>query len=148
METAIPSRPEALATAFGRLGMPARAASTLSADLVLRHPMARRLGLHRMEATLREQGLAADPAADAAPMLFALESYDLGHRLADVRNELRIAGVTDDRAVAAVFEAARLHRESGEPEASVPHTPGLASLIAASLTLYTVAVALWLLVEG
>lgn len=148
MATAIPSRPEALATAFGELGMSARAANTLSSDLVLCHPMTRRLGVRRMEATLREQGLAAEKAADAAPMLFALESFDLGHRLVDVRTELRIAGVPDGRALAAVFDAARLHRESADPEAAVPLTPGLASLIAASLTLYTVAVALWLLVEG
>lgn len=81
MATAIPSRPEALASAFGELGMPARAASALSADLVLCHPLTRRLGVRRMEHTLREQGLAAGPAADAAPMLYALESFDLGHRL-------------------------------------------------------------------
>lgn len=126
--------------------MPARAASALSADLVLCHPLTRRLGVRRMEHTLREQGLAAGPAADAAPMLYALESFDLGHRLVDIRIDLRLAGISDDRAIAAVFDAARLHRESAEPEASLPRTPPLPSLIAASLTLYTVAVALWLMV--
>lgn len=101
-----------------------------------------------MERTLRDQGLAPERAAEAACMLYALESFDLGHCLTDVRSELRLAGIPEDRAVGAVFEAARLHRESAEPEASVPLTPSLARLIGASLTLYTIAIALWLLIEG
>ncbi len=148
MASGSPSRPEALAAALGEQGMPARAASALSADLVLRHPLARRCGVRRMEKSLRDQGLAPGPAAEMACTLYALESFDLGHRLTDVRGELRLAGVPEDRALGAVFEAARLHRESADPAASVPRAPRVAALLGASLTFYTVAVALWLLLGG
>ena len=107
--------------------------------------MAHRVGVRAMAATLREQGLADDASDSAACVVFALEGYDLGHGLDDIRADLRTAGVDDDIAVGAVFEAARLHRASGHPDAALPQMPRLGTVLAAALTAYTLMVSLWLM---
>ncbi len=145
MEEGVRSRPEVLESLLGSLGLAEENASALSADLVLRHPMARRVGVRRMARTLREQGMNPDTADSAANLLFALEGFDLGRSLQEIRSELRVAGEPDATSLGAVYEAARLHRASGRPEQAVPRTPPIATLAAVSLTAYTVLVSLWLL---
>ncbi len=139
------SRPELLEQLLGRHGVAEAAASALSADLVLRHPMARRVGVRRMARTLCDQGLRAEDADGTATLLYALESFDLGRDLQQIRSELRVAGIPDDCAVGAVFEASRLHRECRLATPATDAQPSFATILAVALTAYTVAVSLWLL---
>jgi hypothetical protein len=55
--------------------------------------------------------------------------------------------VDDDLAVAAVYEAARIHRRSGRPEAAVPQMPRLGTVLAAALTAYTLMISAWLVLS-
>ncbi len=148
MEKTQPSRPERLEAWLSASGLPAAAARALSADLVIRHPLVRRIGVRRMARTLRERGLSEQAARGAATLLFALESFDLGATLQQVRAELRIAGVAEEEALGAVYEAARLHRETRRPETTGAPTPRMATVVAVALTAYTLAVSLWLLSGG
>ncbi len=148
MENPCPSRPEVLEELLGGFGLPEEPASRVSADLVIRHPMTQRVGVAAMARTLRQQGLDAEAAGSAATVLYALEGYDLGQDLNDIRADLRVAGVDDDLAVGAVYEAARIHRRSGHPEAAVPQMPRLGTVLAAALTAYTLMISIWLVVGG
>lgn len=139
------SRPEVLEATLGSLGLPLAAASAISADLVIRHPMTRRIGVRCMARTLRDQGIRGVDAESTATMLYALEGFDLGRTLQEIRAELRVAGIDGDLAVGAVFDAARLHRISSDPQQALPRTPPVGTLVAAALTTYTIAISLWLL---
>jgi hypothetical protein len=147
MAKSTPSRPEVLEAALAGLGLPPATASAISADLVIRHPMTRRVGVRRMARTLSDQGIRGSEAESAAIMLYALEGFDLGRTLQEIRSELRVAGIEGDLAVGGVFEAARLHRASTDPQQALPRTPAVGTLVAAALTAYTVAVSLWLLAD-
>lgn len=145
MENRLLSRPEVLEELLGGFGLPEEPASAISADLVIRHPMTQRVGVAAMARTLRQQGLDEQAAGNAATVLYALEGYDLGQDLNGIRADLRIAGVDDDVAVGAVYDAARIHRRSGHPEAAVPEMPRLGTVLAAALTAYTLMISIWLM---
>jgi len=133
------SRPALLAAQLEGFGMQAGFASTVSAELVSRHPLAHRLGLPAFSKLLSAKGLAPSAAAEAARAIFALETFDLGGRLDHAMQELEAAGVSHGQALAAGLEGARIHRTGVRPGVD-PSTE--AELFALRFSLAVVAVAL------
>ena len=102
------TRMDLLASEFQRFGMAADAATALSCDVVIRHPLAHRLGVPKLTQRLIAHGVARESATHLALALWGLEHLGLGACYQDLLVALRRAGVDDAEAIPACVAARRL----------------------------------------
>jgi hypothetical protein len=109
----IGKRADLLASEFQRFGMAKRAADRLSSEMLLRHPLAHRLGVPMLARRFARLGLQPDDAIQLALTIWGLERLMLGACFQDLLDLLRRAGVEECQAFPACVEARRLWRKSG-----------------------------------
>lgn len=102
-----------LASEFQRFGMPEPEATSLSSEMVLRHPLAHRVGVPVLARRFVRLGLEPEDAIQMALTVWCLERLMLGHCFQDLLERLRRAGVEEQRALPACIEARRLWRNGG-----------------------------------
>lgn len=107
-------RADLLASEFQRFGMAKPAAATLSSDVVLRHPLAHRVGVPKLVRRLVRHGVDPENANHLALTLWGLERLMLGACFQDLIDVLRRAGVEDAHAFPACVDARRLWRDHAE----------------------------------
>ena len=138
-------RADLLASEFQRLGMAKPEADHLSSELVLRHPLAHRVGVPKLARRFVRLGLAPEDANHLALSLWGLERLMLGACFQDVLDTLRRAGLEECHAFPAAMEARRLWRESETRLGAVDTDQRLARWCVAFLTMLAVCQAIRLL---
>ena len=96
-----------------------------------RHPLARRLGIHRLAGELWRLGLDPKQARSTSRTLLALELREHGYSHAVALEVLRAEESGDGEVTCAALDAARLHRALQSARLDVP--PTWAQVAAASI---------------
>jgi hypothetical protein len=135
----ISKRADLLASEFQRFGMAKLEADHLSSELVLRHPLAHRVGVPKLACRFVGLGLAPDDATHLALSLWGLERLMLGACFQDLLDTLRCAGLEESQAFPAAVEARRLWLESSTRIDPVDQDLRLARWCVAVLALLVVA---------
>jgi hypothetical protein len=92
-------------------GLSTRAAEALSAEFVLRHPFAQRLGMNRLVSEIENRGVDHSGARGTAAMLIGIELRDRGAAFERVLSELQALGLDRNDALASALSSARVYRE-------------------------------------
>ena len=106
-------RADLLASEFQRFGMAKSAADVLSSEMVLRHPLAHRVGVPTLAHRFVGLGLEQGDATHLALVVWGLERLMLGACYQDLLDAWRQAGVPQELAIPAGMEARRLWRAGG-----------------------------------
>lgn len=121
MATAISSpaaltRIELLTRRFSSQGMNEKMAQALSSQVVLHHPITRKLGLQTLAQEIQARGLSAEAAREMSVLLLAVELMDRGISYDRILKHLDRLEVPAQDALAGAIEASQIHRESGRVE--------------------------------
>ncbi len=107
------SRIEILTRLFSDQGMSEKVAQALSCQVVLHHPITRKLGLATLAREIEARGLSEGAAREMSVLLLAVELMDRGIHYQRILKHLRQLEVPEHDALAGAIEASRIHRESG-----------------------------------
>jgi hypothetical protein len=120
------SRIEILTQLFSDQGMSEKMAQALSCQLVLHHPITRKLGPRTLAREIEARGLSQKAAREMSVLLLAVELMDRGIRYQRILKHLGQLEVPEQEALAGALEASRIHRESGSVEDDANHWMGYA----------------------
>jgi len=110
------SRLDALYQIFAMKGMSPTAASDLSCQLVLQHPLAGRIGVDELSRVISDRGMAKSDARDTALTILAVEFFDCGAQFREALRELEKWQREPGEALVAALEGSRIVRGSGVEE--------------------------------
>ncbi len=115
------SRIEILTRLFSDQGMSEKMAQALSCQVVLHHPITRKLGLQTLAREIEARGLSHEAAHEMSVLLLAVELMDRGIGYQRILKHLGQLEVPNQEALAGALEASRIHRESGRVEDDPNH---------------------------